>query len=155
MMKRRGEREALPLPLYQQKSVFLGLSFYVDQDSYHDDNALDDLLPVGRYAHDVQTVCDNGDEQTADDNTPRLANAAGHGYAADNARRDGIHLVALSCGRLADGNAGGHQEAAQTSQQAGNGERGDADRGGVDARNAGCLQIAAAGVNTSSVNRFR
>ena len=40
MMKRRGEREALPLPLYQQKSVFLGLSLYVDQDGYHNDNGL-------------------------------------------------------------------------------------------------------------------
>ena len=85
---------------------------------------------------------------------PRLAHAAGHGYAADNARRDGIHLVALSCGRLADGNAGGHQEAAQTSQQAGNGERGNADGSGVDAGNAGRLKIAAAGINTPSVNRF-
>ena len=40
------------------------------------------------------------------------------------------------------------------SQQAGNGERGNADGSGVDAGNAGRLKIAAAGVNTPSVNRF-
>lgn len=77
-----------------------------------------------------------------------------HGYAADNARRDSIHLIALSCGRLADGNAGGHQEAAQTSQQAGNGERGNADGSGVDAGNAGGLKVAAAGINTPSAKPF-
>ncbi len=65
MMKRRGSAKHSQRLFISKNQFFLGLSLYVDQDSYHNDNA-DDLLPVRRYAHNVQTVC-NGDEQTTDD----------------------------------------------------------------------------------------
>ena len=62
----------------------------------------------GRHAHDVQTVGNDRDQQTANHHAPRLAHAAGHRDAAHHAGRDGIHLIALSRCGLGNGNTGGH-----------------------------------------------
>ena len=84
------------------RSVFFALALDVDQNGEDDDQTLDDLLPVGGDAQDIQTVGDNREQEGADDNAPGLSDTAGYGDTAHDAGSDRVHLVTLGSGRLSD-----------------------------------------------------
>src|SRR3954468_13669204 len=68
----------------------------VDRDSSHDQNALDDALPVGRDDQDVAAVVEGLNQQEAEGGSPVAAPPAEKAGTADDDRGDGVELVALT-----------------------------------------------------------
>ena len=70
----------------------------VDDDGEDDDGALDDVLPeLGDAAHG-HAVVEHADDEGADEGAAYGADAAGHGGAAEDGGRDGVHLPAVAAG---------------------------------------------------------
>ena len=54
----------------------LPLLVSVKKNSYNDDCALDDVLPVGGYAEQIQAIADDGNDERADHSAGDAAGAA-------------------------------------------------------------------------------
>ena len=139
-------RASSMLPVYPLRAL-LPAAQEVGVHGQQYDRALDDVLPVGVDAHQVQAVVQYADDQNADQRAAQLAGAAGHGGAADHDRRDGVHFRAVAGGAGAGVQAGGDGDARQAGHQAAEAEHHEFDLRRVDAREGGGGVVAAHGVD--------
>ena len=72
------------------------------QNCKDNDRAFDRIYKECAYAHQIQEVVDDRQDENTKQYTDHLTPAALHGYAADNGHCNGIHLIRLSGGRCID-----------------------------------------------------
>ena len=127
---------------------------HINIDCEDDDRAGHHRLPFGRDGHDAQTVDQHAHDECADDRTADAALTTAHGSAADDARRDGVHLVARARARLCRVQAGSHEPGRKAGHHAAQGVADDLPLDDVDAGEARRLLIGADGKGVTAEDRF-
>src|SRR6185312_14668342 len=122
----------------------------LQQHGGDDDEALGDVLDLGRQVVEDEQVGDRGEHQHAEDRTDQRAAAAGEQRASDDDRGDRVQLVQVAVGAGAGGRPGHDHHRGDAAAQ----PRDHVEQGGVpadvDAGEAGRLGVAADGERSAA-----
>ena len=92
--KRNSQLCSRTIPKSTITSLLSQVLPYIERHGNHNDNSLDDLLPVGVHADEGEAVVDNAEDEHAGDDAGDGSDAAHQRNAADDAGRDGVQFVA-------------------------------------------------------------
>ena len=129
------------------------LSDDVEINSCQDDNTFNNILPEGVNVQQVKAVGHKLDNQDTNHYAAEFTNTAQEGDAAQNGSRDGVHLSALSCTRLARVHTSRQNDTSDGGEDTGQGVNDDLNLLNADTRESCSLFVTTNGIQVTA--KFR
>ena len=114
--------------------------------SSDDEQTLNHILHIGRYAGKGHDIVDDSEEDDTDEGTPRGSESSGKACTADDNRSDDVHFPAASEGVGTGHNLCRHHDSGEGGAELNDHHNDDADSADVDTRKTGRLGVSADGI---------